>query len=40
MFEIMSFREHLIKIFRERANEGMEQAFRAAKEEIKRYIFL
>lgn len=35
----MSCRED-ITIFRERANEGVEQALRTAKEEIKRYIFL
>ena len=36
----MSFREALIKIFREIANEDVEQTLKTAKEEIKRYIFL
>lgn len=36
----MSFREALIKNFREMANEGVEQTLRTAKEEIKKYIFL
>lgn len=40
LFEIFSFREVFIKIFRKMANEAFGQALRTPKEETKRFIFL